>query len=138
MIDSIQMENENFRPIIGSVPFPLEMKNFPDYDNFPYNLLYMSYANIDGQDQSGTAVYYPDFSTFKKTETEHKMTYYNQYNRDWHVEIVYDPTKVSWEGTKYHQDDYKGQGGGTEWKMAMVHMTMVGLVEGESCMFKVL
>jgi len=138
IINSTQEQAQKPKRMYGFVPYRLELKNFPKYDNFPYNLAFISYANIDGVDKSGTAIYYPDFSTFKESDSEHSMNYYNQYNRDWRVEVVYDLAKKSWEGTKYFKDEWQGQGGGPEWNMGMAHMTMAGLVKGETCLFTII
>ena len=122
--------------LFGFVPHRLELKNLPQYDNFPYNLVFMGFANIDGVDMTGTACYYPDFSTFTEEDGKQRLLYFNQHSRDWKVAIVYDKEKGSWEGEKYHLDEYKGGGGGTEWRMAFAHITMSGLAKGEKVKFE--
>lgn len=120
----------------GFVPRRLKMEGLPQYDNFPFNLMFMSHANIDGADMSGSACYYPDFSTFREEGAKQSMDYFNQYDRDWKVVIVYDRQAGSWEGEKYHLDEYKGGGGGTEWHMAFAHLTASGVAKGERVRFE--
>jgi hypothetical protein len=85
-------KNGNPQTKFSFIPHRLEINNFPKFNNFPFNILFMSVANINGVDMSGTTCYYPDFSTFKEKDGEQFMLYYNQYDdsRDWKVVIVYD------------------------------------------------
>ncbi|MDO8566112.1 MAG: hypothetical protein Q7S04_02945 [Candidatus Moranbacteria bacterium] len=129
-------EDETPLHMSGFVPFRLELKNFPKYDNFPYNILFAGDANIDGVDMSGSALYFPDFSTFQESEKKQSMTYFNQYSREWTVVIEYDKQRGSWEGSKYYKGEFKGGGGGTEWRMAFAHLTMAGLANGERVEFE--
>lgn len=131
-------ENKGRFTWFGFVPHRLEIKNLPKYNNFPFNMLFMSHANINGVDMSGSAVYNPDFSTFQEDEEKQSMTYYNQYDddRNWTVVIDYDKQKGSWEGTKYCKGEFRGGGGGTEWHMAFAHLTAIGVVKGERVKFE--
>jgi hypothetical protein len=131
-------ENTGRGTFFGFIPHRLEIKEFPEYDNFPFNILFVSYANIDGVNTSGSAVYYPDLSTFQEGEEKQSMTYYNQYDekRNWTVVIEYDKQRKSWEGTKYCKGEFKGCGGGTEWNMAFAHLTALGVTNGERVKFE--
>lgn len=131
-------ENKGRFTWFGFVPHRLEIKDFPEYNNFPFNILFVSCANINGVDTSGSAVYNPDFSTFQEDEEKQSMTYYNQYDnyRNWKVVIVYDKQKGSWDGTKYCKGEFMGGGGGAEWNMAFTHLTAIGVAEGERVKFE--
>jgi len=130
-------ENRNPQTMFSFIPHRLEIKGFPKFNNFPFNIMFMSNANIDGIDKSGTAIYYPDFSTFKEQEDSQFMIYYNQYDdsKDWKVVIVYDKKNKLWRGLKYNKDECKGEGGGSDWKMFFVHLTALGLTGGERVEF---
>jgi hypothetical protein len=130
-------ENRNPGTRFCFVPRRLEINEFPKFNNFPFNIMFMSSANIDGIDTSGTAIYYPDFSTFKEQEDSQFMIYYNQYDdsKDWKVVIVYDKKNKLWKGLKYNKDEYKGEGGGSDWKMFFVHLTALGVIKGERVKF---
>jgi len=131
-------ENKGQFTWFGFVPHRLEIKDLPKYDNFPFNILFVSYANINGVDTSGSAVYNPDLSTFQEDGEKQSMTYYNQYDddRNWTVVIDYDKQKGSWEGTKYCKGEFMGGGGGAEWNMAFTHLTAIGVAEGERVKFE--
>lgn len=120
----------------GFIPFRLELKNFPKYDNFPYNILYVSHANIDGVDMSGSAIYYPDFSTFEEKDENQSMTYFNQYGRDWKVVIYYDKKTKEHGGIKYFKDERKQITWGLDWNMFFAHMTAGGVIKGERVKFE--
>ncbi len=130
-------KNRNPQSTFGFIPHRLEMKGFPKFNNFPFNILFMSSANINGIDMSGTACYYPDFSTFQEKEDEQLMVYYNQYDesKDWKVVIIYDKKNKLWKGLKYNKDECKGEGNGSGWKMFFVHLTALGVIKGEKVKF---
>lgn len=132
------IENKGQFTWFGFVPHRLEIEAFPEYSNFPFNILFVGFANIDGVDMSGSAVYKPDFSTFQEDEEKQSITYYNQFDNDrnWTVVINYDKQKGSWEGTKYFKGEYRGGGGGAEWNMAFAHLTAIGLAKGERVKFE--
>jgi hypothetical protein len=131
-------KNRNPRSFYCFVPHRLEIKDLPKYNNFPFNILFVSYANINGVDTSGSAIYNPDFSTFQDDENKQSMIYYNQYDddRNWTVMIVYDKQKESWEGIKYCKSESRGSGYGTQWDKFFVHLTAIGLVKGERVKFE--
>lgn len=131
-------KNRNPRSFYCFIPHRLEIKDLPKYNNFPFNIMFMSCANIDGVDTSGSAVYNPDFSTFQEDEEKQSMIYYNQYDNDrnWTVVIVYDKQKESWEGIKYCKGESQGSGYGTQWNTFFVHLTALGLIKGERVKFE--
>ncbi len=130
-------KNRNPQTKFCFIPHKLEIEGSPEFNNFPFNILFMSSANIDGVDMSGSVCYYPDLSTFQEKEDEQIMVYYNQYDdsKDWKVVIVYDKKNESWKGLKYNKDEQRGGGHGAEWKVFFVHLTALGVTKGEKVKF---
>ncbi|KKR58926.1 MAG: hypothetical protein UT97_C0020G0017 [Parcubacteria group bacterium GW2011_GWC2_40_31] len=120
----------------GFVPHRLEIKEAPEFNDFPFNVLFSSFGMKDGARVRGSAVYNPDFSTFKKDGDKYSMQYRNGYEGDSWLRIDYDLEKKSWVGEKFVNGESAGMAFGSEWHMFFVHFTMLGLKNGERCMFE--
>jgi len=77
----------------GFVPHRLEIKEAPELNDFPFNVLFSSFGMKDGARVMGSAVYNPDFSTFKKDGDKYSMQYRNGYEGDNWLRIDYDLEK---------------------------------------------
>ncbi len=120
----------------GFVPQRLEVEEVPELNDFPFNVLFVSFDVRDGVRVMGSAVYNPDFSSFKKDGDTYSMQYRNGYGGDSRLRIDYDFKKKSWIGEKFVSGESAGMAFGSEWQMFFVHFTMLGLKNGERCKFE--
>ena len=121
----------------GFVPHRLEMKEFPEFNNFPFNVLFMQYGTRDGKRVSGSATYEPEFWTYKKEGDLSSMRYHNIYGGDSYLTIVYDEKEKKYVGEKFVGGKSVGSAYGVEdWNMFFMHLTALGLSQGEQCEFK--
>jgi hypothetical protein len=122
--------------LFGFVPHRLEIAGLSQFNNHPFNVLFQSYTIKDGKQISGTALYEPEFYTYRKDGNVSFMRYRNAYGGDCHLTIVYDEEKKLYHGEKYVNGKSVGSAdGGDNWNMFFVHLTMLGLANGERCMF---
>lgn len=120
----------------GFVPHRLEIKGFPQFDPFPFNVLFMSHSVKDGKQISGSALYEPDFHTFRKEGHLSLMRYHNVYGGDCYLLIAYDEKNKSYRGEKFVNGKSVGSAdGGDDWHKFFIHLTMLGLAGGEKCEF---
>ncbi len=135
------------------IPGHLEIPDKPELSVFAYNILFMSYANVDGVDAYGTALYLPDVESYAVNGKAESMRYFNQYQKSDGGQLVFDTKPASYDGQDYidisyirDSDRYEaekyvaGQNTSTTygvgWKVFFVHLTMVGLKAGEGCEFE--
>lgn len=121
----------------GFIPHRLEMKEFPEYDHFPFNVLFKRNKIMDGQRVSGSALYEPDFHTFKKEGNLSSMRYHNIYGGDAYLMIAYDEKHKKYMGEKFVNGESVGfADGGDDWNMFFAHFTALGVYAGEWCEIK--
>jgi len=135
------------------IPKRLEIPDNPELSVFPFNIMFMSLANIDGNDTSGTALYLPDLESYTGSGKTESMRYFNQYQKADGGHFKTDARPASYDGQDYIDINYFKDSGkyeaekyvsgqntsttvGGDWKMFFVHLTMVGLATNESCDFK--
>ena len=121
---------------VSFVPRRLEFKDTPELNDFPFNVLFASFGTKDGASVMGSAVYNPDFSSFKKDEDKYSMQYRNGYGGNSWLHIDFDFKKKSWIGEKFVDGKSAGMAFGSEWQAFFVHFTMLGLADGEKCEFE--
>lgn len=120
------------------IPHQLEIEDKSELSNFPLNVLFASWTIRNGASIMGTALYEPDFATFKQNGAESSMEYHNKYGGDCWLKITHN----AGAGIKYHGEKFvsgKSVGmadGGDNWKMFFVHFTALGLANGERCEFE--
>jgi len=121
----------------GFVPHRLEIAGLPQFNNFPFNVLFLSNTIKDGQQISGTALYEPEFNTYRKDGDLSLMKYRNAYGGDCYLVIKYDEEKKQYYGEKFVNGELVGSAFcGDNWSMFFVHLTMLGLFNGEQCKFE--
>jgi hypothetical protein len=119
----------------GFVPHRLEIETRPELNVFPFNVMFMQFMIENGKTISGTALYEPDFGSYKQDGEVSSMEYHNKYGpANWLV-IEYDRAEQSYIGKKFVNGGPVGEGYGKEWNMFFVHFTALGLANGERCMF---
>jgi len=123
--------------LFSFIPHRLEIAEMPHFNNFPFNVLFMSFTTKSGQHVSGTALYEPEFSTYQKDGHLSSMKYRNIYGGDCHLIINYNEEKKLYHGEKFINGKLVGSANGSDnWKMFFMHLTMIGVVDGERCMFE--
>ncbi|MCX6745328.1 MAG: hypothetical protein NTX82_07465 [Candidatus Parcubacteria bacterium] len=121
----------------GFIPQRLEIKELPQFYHFPFNVLFASTCIKDGKQVSGSAVYEPDFYTYKKDGHLSCMRYHNIYGGDCHLMIAYDEENKKYLGEKFVNGEKVGSAdGGPDWHLFFVHLTLLGLASGEKCKFQ--
>ena len=119
------------------VPRRLEIEGLPELSDFPFNVLFMSFTAESGVKLSGSALYNPNFYTFKKNGSKLSMQYRNTYGGESWLLIDYDSKNKSWVGEKFVNGKSIGMAYGHEWNVFFIHFTMLGLKNGELCKFDV-
>ena len=127
--------------LYANIPHRLSVIDRPEFWMFPLNILYTKFrAESDGSQTMGSALYFPDLSTFAQNNETLTMTYRNQYDQNSHVLITVEKPDMSYRGDKF----INGEGttitfgkvtDENSWKMFFVHLTMQGLSTGEQCKF---
>lgn len=126
----------NKEGFIACVPYSLEIKEHPELNIFPLNILFVKYSVKDGKNVMVKALYEPVFESYKRKGNKCSLKYHNAYGgNDWLV-IEYDLSKKNYTGEKFVNGKSIVQAFGPEWKMFFVHLTMVGLFNGERCVFE--
>ncbi len=120
--------------LFGFIPHRLEIKERTELNNFSFNILFKQYKQKNGETISGTALYEPDLATFKEKNGKQSMLYKNSYGGTGRVKIVYSNGK--WSGYKFIDGKCVGSASGPEWHGFFIHLTMLGLSNGERCMFE--
>ncbi len=131
-----ELANEAVRGgrLCGFVPHRLEIKERPELNNFSFNILFMKWKVELGKTISGSALYKPDLATFKDKNGKQSMLYKNSYGGTGRVKIMYSNGK--WSGDKFVNGKRVGSANGPEWHGFFIHLTMLGLSNGERCMFE--
>ena len=97
----------------------------------------MNYGTKDGKRVSGSAIYEPDFHTYNKEGNLSFMRYHNVYGGDAQLMIVYDEKNEEYKGEKFVSGKSVGSAyGKANWNMFFMHLTALGLSQGEQCEFK--
>jgi hypothetical protein len=124
-------------PVYGFIPKRLKVADKPEYSHFPFNVLFVSYRNQDGRLQAGSALYEPDFQTYRKEGHLSSMRYDNTYGAECHLVIDYDEKTSRYRGEKFVNRKAVGSAyGGDNWQLFFTHFTMLGLADGEKCKFE--
>lgn len=118
------------------IPSPLAIDKRPELSIFPLNVMYVSLANIDGVDSSGTSLYEPYFASYRKNKRTQRMRYYNIYSKADYIDITYFIDKCEYIGVKYVNDTEIFTTYGKSWKTFFIHLTLGGLTNNEVCKFE--
>src|SRR3989338_8659005 len=127
------MNNHDF---IGFLPHPLEIKERPELDVFPLNVLFAKFGIRNRKNVMGTALYEPDLESFKREGEKYSMKYCNSYGGDCWLLVTYDSAEKSYRGEKFINGKSAGMAFGVQWQGFFVHFTALGLINGEHCEFQ--
>ncbi|MCH7729897.1 hypothetical protein IID21_00040 [Patescibacteria group bacterium] len=113
------------------IPHNLNIEDRPELNDFPFNVLFVSYRKVKGVDISGTALYEPEIESYRGEEERYSLDYRNIYGRENLLIITKDEDK--WEGIKIINDERVLIATGRNWKQFFIHLTMPGLSNREKC-----
>lgn len=119
------------------VPHRLEFSWKPEWNAFPFNVLFVSHTVKDGQKVTGSALYEPEFHMYKKEGQLSTMRYRNIYGNDCFIMISFDEEKKVYCGEKFINGKCVTiTDGGDDWQLLFTHLTMTGLSAGERCLLE--
>jgi len=143
--NKMKKENSNYS-FLGFIPFRLVVENKPELNFFPLNILFAKRKIDNGKVIMGSALYEPDLTSFKVVDKTVSMTYHNKYGGNSSVVISFSENKNTFHyiGEKFVNDKSVGMADGQisslkdehGWQMFFTHLTLLGLSEGEKCMFE--
>jgi hypothetical protein len=121
------------------IPCRLEIKGRPELEHFPFNVLFMRWkVNEEGKKVSGTALYEPEFHTYKKEGKISSMRYRNIYGNNSCLVIIYDEEEKQYHGEKFIKGESVGFADGKDdWNKFFIHLGILGIKEGEDCLLEV-
>ncbi len=122
----------------GFVPQRLEISWKPEWNRYPFNVLFMGgKVESDGRETTGSAIYEPEFSTYKQDGRLSCMRYRNIYGGDCHLMIAFDDENKKYCVKKFVNGEcVNTTDGGDDWDLFFIHLTLSGLANGEQCRFK--
>lgn len=118
------------------IPNRLNIDIKPELSIFPFNILFMSYTEKDGQLVTGTSIYSPDISTYINNSYIAKMIYRNHYGLNSKIIIKYEFGTGGYEAQKFVNDVIVQSAFGKDWKNFFINLTMSGIHNGEACEFE--
>lgn len=121
--------------LYGFIPHNLEIEGKPEFNVFPFNVMFMNFGTKDGARISGEAIYDPDLTSYVRENGKCTMKYHNAYGGNCWLLIAYDETNKSYFGEKFVNDESVGIAEGPQWDKFFIHFTMLGLADGEMCKF---
>lgn len=119
---------------VAFVPNRLEVDGKAELSDFPKNVLFGSYININGKDSMATSLYVPDFASYTYNEEERRLIYTNIYGKENVLTII--RGKNGWSGQKNVRGEQVLFACGAIWDGFFSHLTMNGLSKGEGCKYE--
>lgn len=120
---------------MGFVPHRLNIKERPELNIFPQNVLFASQGIRNGKNVFGDALYEPDLKSYTRKHNESSLNYHSVYGGNHWLVVKYDFLEKRYQGEKFVNGKSVGQAYGLKWEMFFVHFTMLGLSVGERCRF---
>ena len=68
-------ENCIYKQQFAFIPHRLDIVGRPELNDFPYNILFVSYRRTNGTDLSGTALYEPEIKSYRIEEDARLLDY---------------------------------------------------------------
>jgi hypothetical protein len=118
------------------IPKKLEIEERPELNVFSYNVLIAMYrVNKEGKTEMGSVIYEPDLTTYRNYGEIQALSYFNKYNHDYRLDISYNTEEKSYRCDKFKGEENLGIAVGKEWHQFFIHVGIIGLANGETCMF---
>ncbi len=120
------------------IPKELVVEGRPELRAFPLCVLFMKQTIRDRRHLLGAAPYDPNLSTWKEEGGQQSLVYLNRLNPLWNLKIDHSLT----DG-RYHAEKFKGTSwigetdGGSDWDQFFIHLSLLGLAEGERCQLRI-
>lgn len=141
-------KEENIKQTNGFVVFipkRLDIKDRPELTIFPLNILIGRYTMRNGGKVFGSVCYEPDLSTFfhdKENDIVY-MGYYNPYNRDYNIALIFYIIPLEYEALKCVRGEQvslacgkiKNDKDEDGWRNFFIHVSFLGFEQGETCYF---
>jgi len=132
----MSFKNISTKGFVGFVPHCLDIKERPELNIFPRNVLFADHGTRNGKNVMGDALYEPDLESYSRKRNRCSMKYHNVDGGNHWLVIKYDFLEKRYQGEKFVNGKSVGQAFGQEWNMFFVHITMLGLSVGERCKFE--
>lgn len=118
------------------IPMPLIIKDRPELNVFSYNVMIgMHRKDLQGKLLMGSVIYEPDLSSYKIDGDIQTLTYFNKYSHDYKLLISYNTELKTYRCDKFKGEENLGIALGKERHQFFVHVGIIGLANGEACMF---
>lgn len=111
------------------IPFQIDDSDYPHLKGFPLNILYATDITIGKSVYSKSSLYIPDVSTFRETDFEKKLDYFDEHGGEFWVRVTYFKKKKSWQTEKYNGFKLLRVAEALDFKNLMIHTTMSGVDE---------
>ncbi len=119
------------------IPRPLAIEDRPELNVFSYNVFVAMYRiNQEGKREMGSVVYEPDLTTYKRDGDIQTLSYLNKYNHDYKLVISYNSEIKTYRCDKFKGEENLGIALGNNWKQFFIHVGILGLANGETCLFQ--
>jgi hypothetical protein len=122
--------------LYGFIPKELQIEGRPELNVFPFNVLFMRFKQEGGKTISGSAVYNPNIDSLQQGVDKWSLRYNNAYGGNHWLIIEYDIVSRGYHGKKFVNGKCVGITDGLEWKGFFIHLTVLGLSNGEQCRFE--
>ena len=119
---------------VAFVPKELIVEGKPELSDFPKNVLFASFININGRDLMASSLYLPIFESYTFDEKERRLIYTNIYEKENVLTII--RGKNGWSGLKKVRGKQVLFACGAIWDGFFSHLTMNGLSKGERCKYE--
>lgn len=114
------------------IPNKLNIQKHPELKVFPFNIMFASFIKENNEVVMKHALYEPDLSSLKKESEKWSMYYHNAYQGNSWVLIEYNIKNRSYFGEKTVNNKSVGMAVGMHWKSFFIHLTGLGIEDGEN------
>src|ERR1035441_5927347 len=109
---------------LGFIPHRLDVPGRPELSAFPLNVLFVERKIEKGVQISGSALYEPDFDTYRKDGDVSSMRYHNIYGTTSHLVIARDEKNKTYHGEKLVNGKLVvAADGGADWQRVFAPLT---------------
>lgn len=125
---------------VGYIPRPLRLKDKPELNIFPFNVLMGKYMEKNGEIVFAHIVYEPDLSSLGIDDEDNlAMNYINRYDRRFYLKMIVQKDFKSRKCIKYKGNKIVGESGAiidpdnkeNSWKIFFAHVALIGFADGE-------
>lgn len=137
-------ENNKFLDFVGFIPRQLKLENYPELIGLPFNVMIGRYTVKNNRNFLGSVIYEPDFSSLCFSNKEKfSLNYRSIYDPRYYLKIIIEKCNIKCE--KYCEQKNIGMAFGIvgqvmdkNWNIFFQHVALLGLDNGEKCMFSMI